>query len=171
MSVLGFNGKDMKSTWDKANINNPKVSRGCAPLTANRTSADCVQISLGPSILYIPLGVYHTGGFNAMNGSHWDKFKASIVKVWISNLDCKGVVSRPHIVLWVSDYTTNKKPLSSRFNQHCVSHLTQGNTILTAASWAVMNNNMKTLSSLLLFREIYRPQKEKKKTREKGKSQ
>ena len=53
-------------TGDKANINNPKVNRGCAPLTANRTSADCVQISLGPSMPYIPLGVYHTGGFNAM---------------------------------------------------------------------------------------------------------
>ena len=31
-------------TRDKANISNPKVNRGCAPLTANRTSADCVQI-------------------------------------------------------------------------------------------------------------------------------
>ena len=44
----------------------PNENWGCAPLTANRTSADCVQISLRPSIPYIPLGVYHTGGFNAM---------------------------------------------------------------------------------------------------------
>ena len=66
MSVLGLNSKDRKSTRDKANISNPKVNRGCAPLTANRTSADCGQISLGPSIPYIPLGVYHAGGFNAM---------------------------------------------------------------------------------------------------------
>ena len=66
MSVLGLNSKDRKSTRDKANISNPKVNRGCAPLTANRISADCVQISLGPSIPYIPLGVYHTGGFNAI---------------------------------------------------------------------------------------------------------
>ena len=66
MSVPGLNSKDRKSTRDKANISNPKVNRGCAPLTANRISADCVQISLGPSIPYIPLGVYHTGGFNAM---------------------------------------------------------------------------------------------------------
>ena len=66
MSVLGLNSKDRKSTRDKANISNPKVNRGCAPLTANCTSADCVQISLGPSIPYIPLGVYHTGGFNTM---------------------------------------------------------------------------------------------------------
>ena len=66
MSVLGLNNKDGKSTRDKANISNPKVNRGCAPLTANRTSADCVQISLGPSLPYFPLGVYHTGGFNAM---------------------------------------------------------------------------------------------------------
>ena len=56
----------VKTTRDKANISNPKVNRGCAPLTANRTSADCVQISLGPSIPYIPLGVYRTGRFNAM---------------------------------------------------------------------------------------------------------
>ena len=61
-----LNSKDRKSTRDKANISNPKVNRGCASLTANHTSADCVQISLGPSIPYIPLGVYHTGRFNAM---------------------------------------------------------------------------------------------------------
>ena len=64
--VPGLNSKDRKSTRDKANISNLKVNRGCAPLTANRTSADCVQISLGPSIPYILLGVYHTGRFNAM---------------------------------------------------------------------------------------------------------
>ena len=67
--VLGLNNKDSKSTRDKANISNPKVNRGCAPLTANRPSADCVQISLGPSIPCIPLGVYHTGRFNAMKSS------------------------------------------------------------------------------------------------------
>ena len=52
MSVLGLNSKDTKSTRDKANISNPKVNRGCAPLTANRISADRVHISLGPSIPY-----------------------------------------------------------------------------------------------------------------------
>ena len=57
--------KERKSTKDKANISNPKVNRG-APLTTKRTLADCVQISLGPSIPHIPLGVYHTGVFNAM---------------------------------------------------------------------------------------------------------
>ena len=50
MLVLGLHSKDRKSTRDKANISNPKVNRGCPPLTANRTSADCVQISLGPTI-------------------------------------------------------------------------------------------------------------------------
>ena len=65
-SVLGLNSKDRKFTGDKANISNPKANRGCAPLTANCISADGVQISLGPSIPYIPLGVYHNGGFNAM---------------------------------------------------------------------------------------------------------
>ena len=53
---MGLNSKDRMSTRDKANISNPKVNRCCAPLTANPTSADCVQISLGPSIPYIPLG-------------------------------------------------------------------------------------------------------------------
>ena len=65
-TVLGLKSKHRKSSMDKANISNPKVNRGCASLTVNRTSADCVQISLGPTISYIPLGVYHTGGFNAM---------------------------------------------------------------------------------------------------------
>ena len=66
ISALGLNSKDRKSTRDEANISNPKVNRSCAPLTTNRISADCVQISLGPSIPYIPLGVYHTRGFNAI---------------------------------------------------------------------------------------------------------
>ena len=66
MSVLELNSKDRKSTRDKANISNPKVNRGCAPLTANRISADCVQISLEHSIPYIPLVVFHNGVFNAM---------------------------------------------------------------------------------------------------------
>ena len=54
---------------DKTNIGNLKVNRGCPPLTASRTSADCFENSLGPSMQYIPLGVYHTGGFNAMDAS------------------------------------------------------------------------------------------------------
>ena len=66
MLVLGLHSKDRKSTRDKANISDPKVNRGCPPITANRTSGDCVQFSLRPSIQYIPLRVYHTGGFNAM---------------------------------------------------------------------------------------------------------
>ena len=66
MFVLGLYNTDRKSTKDKANISNPKVNSGCPPLTANRTSADCVQIALGPSMQYIPLRVYHTGVFNAV---------------------------------------------------------------------------------------------------------
>ena len=41
MLVQGLLSKDRKSTRDKANINNPKVNRGCPPLTTNRTSTDC----------------------------------------------------------------------------------------------------------------------------------
>ena len=58
--------EDRKSTRDKANINNQQM---LTSLTANPTPADCVQISLGPSIQYIPLRVYHTGGFDAMSPS------------------------------------------------------------------------------------------------------
>ena len=66
MLVLGLHSKDRKTTKNKANISNPKGNRYYPPLTANRTSADCVKVSLGPSIQYIPLRVYGTGGFNAM---------------------------------------------------------------------------------------------------------
>ena len=66
MLVLGLQGKYRKSTKDKTNKGNPKVHGGCPPLTANRTSADCVQISLGPPKQYIPLRVYLMGGFNTM---------------------------------------------------------------------------------------------------------
>ena len=67
MLVLRLHSKGRKSTRDKANISNPKVNTGNPPFAANRSSADCVQISLGPSTQYIPLRVYHTGGFNALN--------------------------------------------------------------------------------------------------------
>ena len=66
MLLLGPHRKDMKHSRDKANMDNPKVNRGCPPLTANRTSTDCDQNSPEPSIQYIPLGVYHTGGLNTM---------------------------------------------------------------------------------------------------------
>ena len=71
MLVLGLYSKNKKSLKDKANIGNPKVNRGCPPLTANRTSADYGENSLGSSIQYIPLGVYHTGGFNVMSPRDW----------------------------------------------------------------------------------------------------
>ena len=73
MLVLGLHSKERKYTRDKANISDPKVNRDCPPLTANRTSAYCVQISLGPSIQYIPLRVYHTEEFNVMV-SHVEAF-------------------------------------------------------------------------------------------------
>ena len=97
---------------DNANISNPKVNRGCAPLTANRTSADCVQISLGPSIPYIPLGVYHTGRFNAMRpiqtivmhaqSIHYDGIIMSTVAYLITGVSiicstvCSGADQRKH---------------------------------------------------------------------------
>ena len=56
MLVMGPHSKEGKSTKDKANISYPKVNRGCPPLTANRISADCVQISLGPQY-----NIFHWG--------------------------------------------------------------------------------------------------------------
>ena len=87
--VLGLNSNDRKSTKDKANISNPKVNRGCAPLTANHTSADCVQISLGPSIPYIPLGVYHTGRFNAMPSKNSNQQIPPVVSRSLQNRSTK----------------------------------------------------------------------------------
>ena len=58
MLVLGLHSNESDFTKSKANMNDPKVNRGCPPLTAKSISADCVQISLGYSIQYIPLRVY-----------------------------------------------------------------------------------------------------------------
>ena len=66
MLVLRAHNKDRKSARYNANKGNPKVNRGCPLLTAIRTSADCVENSLGPSVQYTPLGVYHTKSFNGM---------------------------------------------------------------------------------------------------------
>ena len=88
MSVLGLNSKDRKSTSDKANISNPKVNRGCAPLTANRISADCVQISLGPSMPYIPLGGLPYWGiqrYDAKNSQHNFWAWAPSRKLWFTS--------------------------------------------------------------------------------------
>ena len=63
---MGLHSKDGMFTGDKAIISNPKINRGCPPLTDNLLSADCVQISLGPSIQYIPLRGNHNGGSDAM---------------------------------------------------------------------------------------------------------
>ena len=102
MLELGLHSKDRKSIRDKANISNPKVNRGCSPLTANRTPADCVQISLGPSIQYIPLRVYHTGGFSAVNVCHehlctdfkrlwYFQFPSGTQTCWLNGFDVGGV--------------------------------------------------------------------------------
>ena len=99
MSILGLNSKDRKSIRDKANISNPKVNRGCAPLTANRISADCVQNSLGPSIPYIPLEVYHTGGFNAMeNFVKMTTFSFQCSYTQLSELDKSNHISMGYII-------------------------------------------------------------------------
>ena len=57
MLITESHSKDKKCAMDKANIGNPKVNRGCVPLTANSTLADCVKNSFEPSVQYIPPGV------------------------------------------------------------------------------------------------------------------
>ena len=54
----GARGKDGKYLRNKANIGNPKVNRGWPSLTANHILADCMEITLGPSIKHIQLGVF-----------------------------------------------------------------------------------------------------------------
>ena len=51
------------------NIGDPKVIRTCQPYTANRTSADCVEITPVPSVQHIPPGVYHIGVSTLCPGS------------------------------------------------------------------------------------------------------
>ena len=80
MSVLGLNSKDVKSTRDKENRSNPKVNRGC-PLTANQTSADCVQISLGPTKPYIPLG-----GLSYWGIQRYVTISLFLVEIWNGGL-------------------------------------------------------------------------------------
>ena len=112
MLVLGPQGKDRKYCRDKANIDNPKVNRGCPPLTANRSKTCCDQNSPGPSIQYVPLGVYHTGGFNAMkyfnylchiSMEEWQNYKymfgVLLNILWLTHIlslcDCKTKYHRP----------------------------------------------------------------------------
>ena len=64
--ALDPHAKDGMYSRDRANISNSKVSRRCLPLTANRTSADCMENTPGPPVQHIQMGVYHTGGFSAM---------------------------------------------------------------------------------------------------------
>ena len=55
--VLGPTTKiGIRDSKDKANIGNLKVNRGCHSLIANRTSADCVENTPGPSVHHIPMG-------------------------------------------------------------------------------------------------------------------
>ena len=66
MLALGPYDKDKKYSMDKANTDIPKVNKGCRLLTANGTSADCVENTPGHLIQHIPLRIYHTEIFNVM---------------------------------------------------------------------------------------------------------
>ena len=64
-SILGY-------SRDKANLFKPKLNRGCPPLTANHTSAYCVEITPGLSVHHIPPGATILG-FYAMRSCHYIK--------------------------------------------------------------------------------------------------
>ena len=84
MSVLGPHHKGRDYSKNKANAGIPKVNRGCPPLTATRTSADCVENIPGPSVQHNPLWVYYTGGSNAMMvlGETQLKFERNKIVWW-----------------------------------------------------------------------------------------
>ena len=56
MLIPGPHGKDRKYSGDRAITDNPNTNRGSPPLTAYRTSADCMAITPGPSIQHIHQG-------------------------------------------------------------------------------------------------------------------
>ena len=117
MLLLGSHSKGRKSTRDKANLGNPEVSRGCPPLTANRTSAECGENPLGPSVQYIPLGVYLIGGFNAMRSQLLCSFKylAKLVFIfnWVQNPCCNPFIS--FVFMCLKFYELNRWMFSSSF--------------------------------------------------------
>ena len=101
MLVLWSHGNDRKSTRDKAKIGDPKVNRGCTPLTANRTSTDFVENSLATnrsSVQYSPLEVHHTGGLNAIYTSNRSKLITLFKMLNFDDLGNRGM-PRLNIVL------------------------------------------------------------------------
>ena len=85
MLVLGHHDKGREYSRNKANAGNPKVNRVCPPLTATRTSADCVENIPGSSVQHNPQGVYNTGGSNAMmvlGATQW-KFERNKILWWL----------------------------------------------------------------------------------------
>ena len=126
MLELGLHSKDRMSTKDKANIRNPKINIGCPPLTANRTPADCMQISLGSPIRYMPLRVYRTGGFNALNSCWCKEGTGELHKLalqWNDTRTAKsmrynGMLSLSHWGLIIFIISTNYIVLSTTVSSH-----------------------------------------------------
>ena len=69
----GKDNKDRKSTGDKANISNPKLNRGCPPLTANHTSADCANFTWTLNT------IYSTGGLPYWGIQHYEPKWPSLI--------------------------------------------------------------------------------------------
>ena len=66
MWVLGSSLNDRKSSKDKSDIGNSKANIGWSQSIVNHTSAECVQISLGPSPRHIVIEHHLTGRVNVM---------------------------------------------------------------------------------------------------------
>ena len=65
MLVLGPNDTDRKY-YRKKTYTQAQGKQKLSPLTANRILVDCAENIPGRSVHHIPLGVYHTGGLNAL---------------------------------------------------------------------------------------------------------
>ena len=103
---MGIHGKDREYSRDRANIGNPKVNRHCPPLTASRISADRAENTLGPSIQYIALRVYHTGDIYAICWGTDQRKKIKAPPHWSLRGESKGLVTRKMFHLMTSSCTS-----------------------------------------------------------------
>ena len=100
MSVLGPFSKERKSTRDKANISNPQVNRGCAPLTANRISANCVQFHLDPQY-----HIFHRGSTILGDSTLWILSQNRKLMLFHQKQPCSSFMPKPV----ANFYTTQNK--------------------------------------------------------------
>ena len=107
MLVLRPHGRGRMFSRDRASIGNPRLNIGFPTHNANCATIDRMEITLGPSIQHIPLGFYHTGGFNAM---------------WNISLLCRRGKDNARYRLW-QFHVSNLQCVSSFHVRETCSHL------------------------------------------------